>query len=82
LKRPKILIFDEATSSLDQATAEQVAQTIGMLGDKMTVLFITHQTPLGLQCDLTISMSTKRADPVAADAVPGLRQANRSPGTV
>lgn len=28
LKRPKILIFDEATSGLDQDTAEQFAQTI------------------------------------------------------
>jgi subfamily B ATP-binding cassette protein HlyB/CyaB len=31
LKRPKILIFDEAVSNLDQQTAEHFAQTINKL---------------------------------------------------
>ncbi len=51
LKRPKILIFDEATSSLDAATAEQLAKTINALKGKNSALFITHQLPRGLHVD-------------------------------
>jgi subfamily B ATP-binding cassette protein HlyB/CyaB len=45
LKRPKILIFDEAVSNLDQPTAEALRQTINKLKGKATMLFITHQMP-------------------------------------
>jgi subfamily B ATP-binding cassette protein HlyB/CyaB len=48
LKRPKILIFDEATSNLDHATSEQFAQTINTLKGRVTILCITHQIPKGL----------------------------------
>jgi subfamily B ATP-binding cassette protein HlyB/CyaB len=45
IKQPKILIFDEATSSLDSATAEHFAATINQLKGKVTMLFITHALP-------------------------------------
>jgi len=51
LKQPKLLIFDEATSSLDQQTAEHFARTINKLKGKVGMLFITHQLPKGLQVD-------------------------------
>jgi ATP-binding cassette, subfamily B, bacterial HlyB/CyaB len=51
LKQPKILIFDEATSSLDSATAEHFAQTVNQLKGKVTMLFITHALPKSLQVD-------------------------------
>ena len=51
LKRPKILIFDEATSGLDQQTAEQFAQTINQLKGKVTMLFIAHNLPRTLKVD-------------------------------
>jgi len=51
LKRPKILIFDEAVSNLDQHTAEHFASTVNRLKGKVTILFITHQVPKGLQVD-------------------------------
>src|SRR3954469_17941510 len=51
LKRPKILIFDEATSNLDVSTAEQLAQTINQLKGKATILFIAHIVPSGLKAD-------------------------------
>ena len=51
LKRPKILVFDEAVSNLDQQTAEHFAQTINTLKGKVTMLFITHQVPKGLRVD-------------------------------
>jgi len=51
LKRPKVLIFDEATSGLDQGTAEQFALTINQLKGKITLLFIAHNLPRSLQVD-------------------------------
>ena len=51
LKRPKILIFDEATSSLDPQTADQFARTVNRLKGKVTMIFIAHQLPKGLQVD-------------------------------
>ncbi|MEZ7911241.1 MAG: peptidase domain-containing ABC transporter [Propionivibrio sp.] len=55
LKRPKILIFDEAVSNLDQQTAEHFARTINTLKGKVTMLFITHQVPKGLRVDEVFS---------------------------
>jgi subfamily B ATP-binding cassette protein HlyB/CyaB len=51
LKRPPILIFDEATSSLDQPTAEHFCTTINQLKGRVTILFITHALPKTLQVD-------------------------------
>ena len=56
LKRPKVLIFDEATSSLDQATAELFAKTVNKLKGKVTMIFIAHQLPKGLQVDSVITL--------------------------
>ena len=57
LKRPPILIFDEAVSNLDQTTAEAFAKTINKLKGQVTMLFITHQIPRGLQVDEVFSFS-------------------------
>ncbi len=56
LKRPRVLIFDEAISNLDQQTAEHFARTINRLKGKVTMLFITHQVPKGLQVDEVVNM--------------------------
>lgn len=56
LKRPRVLIFDEAVSNLDQQTTEHLAQTINRLKCKVTMLFITHQIPKGLQVDEVVNM--------------------------
>jgi subfamily B ATP-binding cassette protein HlyB/CyaB len=56
LKRPKILIFDEAAANLDAATAEHFARTVNLLRGKATILFIAHQVPRGLQVDETVMM--------------------------
>jgi subfamily B ATP-binding cassette protein HlyB/CyaB len=55
LRKPKILIFDEAVSNLDQHTAEQFARTVNSLKGKVTMVFITHQIPRGLQVDEVFS---------------------------
>jgi ATP-binding cassette, subfamily B, bacterial HlyB/CyaB len=51
LKGPKVLIFDEATSALDTATAQNFARTVNSLKGKVTMLFITHALPKGLEVD-------------------------------
>src|SRR6266850_7098750 len=51
LKKPKILIFDEATSNLANATAEHFAQTVNQLKGSATILFIAHAVPQGLKVD-------------------------------
>jgi subfamily B ATP-binding cassette protein HlyB/CyaB len=56
LKRPRILVFDEATSSLDAATAEQFARTVNQFRGRVTLLFIAHQLPKGLQVDTVITL--------------------------
>jgi subfamily B ATP-binding cassette protein HlyB/CyaB len=61
LKRPRVLIFDEATSNLDQPTAESFAQTINQLKGKVTMLFIAHNLPRGLQVDEVVQFGTRQA---------------------
>jgi len=56
LKRPKILVFDEATASLDAPTAERFAQTVNRLKETVTTLFISHQVPRGLQVDEVVAL--------------------------
>jgi subfamily B ATP-binding cassette protein HlyB/CyaB len=65
LKRPKILIFDEATSNLDHPTAEQFAKTVNGLRGKATMLFITHALPATLKVDKVFRLSEAPA-PAAA----------------
>ena len=59
LRRPKVLIFDEATSNLDSQTAEQFARTINALRGHVTMLFITHHVPKGLKLDEVVSIGAE-----------------------
>jgi subfamily B ATP-binding cassette protein HlyB/CyaB len=61
LKRPRILIFDEATNSLDQQTAERFAQTVNKLKGMATILFVAHQLPKGLAIDEVVTLSPEKA---------------------
>ena len=61
LKRPRVLIFDEAASNLDPSTAERFAQTVNQLKGKVTILFIAHQLPRGLQVDEVFTLTAQKA---------------------
>jgi subfamily B ATP-binding cassette protein HlyB/CyaB len=56
LKRPRVLIFDEAVSNLDQQTAELFSHTVNRLKGRVTMIFITHQIPKGLHVDEVVSL--------------------------
>jgi len=45
LKRPAVLILDEATSNLDEETAKGFWETVNQLQGKVTVLVIAHERP-------------------------------------
>jgi ATP-binding cassette, subfamily B, bacterial HlyB/CyaB len=61
LKGPKVLIFDEATSSVDPATAEQLGRTITALKGRVTILFIAHLLPRSVQFDQIVRIGEKLA---------------------
>jgi ATP-binding cassette, subfamily B, bacterial HlyB/CyaB len=73
LKQPKILIFDEATSSLDAATAEHFCSTVNQLKGKVTMLFITHALPKTLAVDEIVQIGVPRPAPAGpTDQTPAL----------
>lgn len=67
LKRPKVLLFDEATSSLDAQTSEHFAATINQLKGQMTMLFITHALPKNLQVDEVVRIGSQATPQPPAD---------------
>src|SRR5690606_22172406 len=56
LKKPRILVFDEATSSLDAALAATLIETINALRGSVSILFIAHEQPAGLRCDRVVRL--------------------------
>jgi len=70
LKRPRVLIFDEAVSNLDMQTAEHFATTINKLKGQVTMLFITHQLPKSLQVDEVLKFGTQEAGTSSDAATP------------
>jgi subfamily B ATP-binding cassette protein HlyB/CyaB len=71
LKGPKILIFDEATSSVDALTAEQLGRTINALKGRVTILFIAHGLPKSLQIDHVVRIGEKLTVITADKSAPG-----------
>ena len=43
LRKPGLLILDEATSAIDQATEARILSTLKEQSTKMTILFVTHR---------------------------------------
>ncbi len=65
LRRPRILIFDEATASLDRDTAEALARTVNSLRGRVTMLFIAHQVPENLAVDAVATLQAPGAVRIA-----------------
>ena len=50
-KKAKILILDEATSSLDVVTEKQIMDSINKLKNKLTIIIVTHRHTTIKNCD-------------------------------
>ncbi|HEY5929846.1 MAG TPA: peptidase domain-containing ABC transporter [Burkholderiales bacterium] len=56
LKRSPILLFDEATSNLDDESATEFGETLSQLQGKATILLIAHRLPTGVTPSATVSI--------------------------
>jgi ATP-binding cassette subfamily B protein len=54
LRNPRILFLDEATSALDPDTERSVNETIRMLGDRMSIVSVTHRLAYAAMSDRII----------------------------
>jgi ATP-binding cassette, subfamily B, bacterial PglK len=52
--RPELMIFDEATSSLDMKSERAIQSTIGTLRGSKTLIIVAHRLKTVEQCDLVI----------------------------
>jgi ATP-binding cassette subfamily B protein len=60
LKRPRILIFDEATSSLDSRTEQAIQQTLAEVSAHHTTLVIAHRLSTVVDADRILVMDHGR----------------------
>ena len=56
LKKPPILLFDEATSSLDSATEQAIQKTLGKISSQTTTLIIAHRLSTIVDADMILVM--------------------------
>ncbi|WP_371743384.1 ATP-binding cassette domain-containing protein [Polynucleobacter sp. AP-Jannik-300A-C4] len=56
-KKAKVIIFDEATSSLDMKTELAIVESIEALNPDITVLIIAHRTSTLRNCSRIIELS-------------------------
>ena len=64
LKRPRVLLFDEATSNLDEQAAAGVVATINALRGRATIIVISHAPLRGLQVDRVVDLSAGASAPM------------------
>jgi ABC-type transport system involved in Fe-S cluster assembly fused permease/ATPase subunit len=60
LKRPRVLVFDEATSSLDSHTEQAIQQTLSEVAADHTTLVIAHRLSTVVDADLILVMEDGR----------------------
>lgn len=60
LKRPRILVFDEATSSLDSHTEQAIQQTLAEVAQDHTTLVIAHRLSTVVDADTILVMDKGR----------------------
>ena len=61
VKKPSILIFDEATNSLDINTEEQIMSGIKKLKGELSIIVISHNSNCLKICDEIIDLDEKSA---------------------
>lgn len=66
-KNPKILILDEATSSLDNKTEKIIIQSINNLKRKVTILMIAHRLTTLSNCDRIYELNNNQFTEIKKD---------------
>jgi len=59
-KKADVIVFDEATSSLDNDTERTVMETIDSLGDELTVIIVAHRLTTLRNCKHVVEMENGR----------------------
>jgi ATP-binding cassette subfamily C protein len=57
VRKPVLLILDEATTALDPKTESEICQTLRDLAGKLTVLAISHQSAMVEAADIVYELS-------------------------
>ena len=65
----RVLVLDEATSSLDTATEQALMDAVNALSQELTIVMIAHRLSTVQQCDRVIRLAQGR---VSADGPPQL----------
>ncbi len=61
VKRPELLILDEATTALDPKTEQDICNTLKDLLDHITILAISHQETILREADIAYSLEQGKA---------------------
>lgn len=63
---PRVLVFDEATSSLDEVTERRIRETINSLRGERTVVIIAHRLNTVRNCDMVARLEDGRVAALGA----------------
>ena len=61
-RRPRVLVLDEATSSLDNATEHEIALTLGALQGTLTIVIVAHRLSTVRHADRLIFLKSGQVD--------------------
>lgn len=60
LRNPALLVLDEATAALDPETEAEIEQTLFQLGQRRTVLMVTHRLQQAARCNRIVVLEQGR----------------------
>jgi ATP-binding cassette subfamily B protein len=59
-KQASVLVFDEATNALDDATEQSVMDAIEKLGPELTIVIVAHRLTTVRRCDVIVELKNGR----------------------
>jgi ATP-binding cassette subfamily C protein len=73
VKRPKLLILDEATTALDPKTEREICVTLQQLKGKVTILAVSHQSAVVECADWAYQLKAGKLTQIKAPTGPVAR---------